>query len=246
MRGLAVSSRHPYLFSAGEDKEVKCWDLETNKVIRKYGGHKSGIYCLALHPTLDVLVSGGRDSVARVWDMRTRAQIHLLAGHTGTVASTVCQEADPQIITGSMDQTVRLWDLVAGKTYKTLTQHHKSVRALALHPTQYSFASGSAAGRNIKTWKCPEGTLLNSMQHDAIVNTLACNADGVLFSGGDNGMLKFFDYDTGMPFQAMDDVVQPGSLQSEAGVFASAFDQSGTRLITGCGDKTIKVYREVA
>ena len=32
VRALAVSSRQPYLFSAGEDKQVKCWDLEYNKV----------------------------------------------------------------------------------------------------------------------------------------------------------------------------------------------------------------------
>lgn len=30
--GLAVSSRHPYMFSCSLDKEVKCWDLEHNKV----------------------------------------------------------------------------------------------------------------------------------------------------------------------------------------------------------------------
>jgi WD40 repeat protein len=33
--GLAVSSRHPYMFSASLDKEVKCWDLEQNKVGEK-------------------------------------------------------------------------------------------------------------------------------------------------------------------------------------------------------------------
>jgi len=30
---VAISTRQPYLFSAGEDKQVKCWDLECNKVI---------------------------------------------------------------------------------------------------------------------------------------------------------------------------------------------------------------------
>jgi pleiotropic regulator 1 len=39
----------------------------------------------------------------------------------------------------------------------------------------------------------------------------------------------------------MDDVPQPGSLEAEAGVFCSTFDQTGTRLITGGADKTIKV-----
>ena len=39
----------------------------------------------------------------------------------------------------------------------------------------------------------------------------------------------------------MEDVPQPGSLEAEAGVFCSTFDMTGTRLITGGADKTIKV-----
>lgn len=99
VRALTVSPRQPYLFSAGEDKQVKCWDLEYNKVtsltcscelgytavivfahlnlispphspalqvVRHYHGHLSGVYCMSLHPTIDVLVTGSRDSTARV------------------------------------------------------------------------------------------------------------------------------------------------------------------------------------
>lgn len=58
---------------------------------------------------------------------------------------------------------------------------------------------------------------------------------------GDNGTLTLWDYDTGTPFQHMDDIPQPGSLEAEAGVFCSTFDVTGTRLITGGADKTIKV-----
>ncbi|WFC97421.1 pre-mRNA-splicing factor prp46 [Malassezia yamatoensis] len=245
VRGLAISSRHPYMFSAGEDKLVKCWDLETNKVVRQYYGSLSGIYSLALHPTLDVVVSAGRDAVARVWDVRTKAQVHVLSGHRGTIASLQCQESDPQVITGSMDSTVKLWDLAAGKCYTTLTHHKKSVRALAIPPNEFTFYSGSTGGRNIKKWRCPEGTLLRNMTQDGIVNTLSVNADGVLFSGTDAGAMQFFDGETGVAFQSINDIVQPGSLDAEAGIFCSAFDQTGTRLITGGADKTIKVYREM-
>ncbi|KAF9074266.1 WD40 repeat-like protein [Rhodocollybia butyracea] len=245
VRGLAVSPRHPYLFSCGEDKMVKCWDLESNKVIRHYHGHLSGVYAMDIHPTLDVLVTCGRDASARVWDMRTKANIHVLAGHTGTVADVKCQESDPQVVTGSMDSTVRLWDLAAGKTMVTLTHHKKSVRALAIHPTEFSFASGSAGGNNIKKWKCPEGSFVfNFSGHNAIINTLSVNAEGVFFSGADNGSMTFWDYNTGTPFQNLDDIPQPGSLEAEAGVFCSTFDMTGTRLITGGADKTIKVYAE--
>lgn len=183
VRGLAVSPRHPYLFSCGEDKMVKCWDLETNKVIRHYHGHLSGVYTLALHPTLDVLVTGGRDGVARVWDMRTRSNIHVLSGHKGTVSDLKCQEADPQVITSSLDSTVRLWDLAAGKTMGVLTHHKKGVRALAIHPKEFTFATGSTG--SIKQWKCPEGAFMQNFDgQNSIINTLSVNEDNVLFSGG--------------------------------------------------------------
>ena len=76
------------------------------------------------------------------------------------------------------------------------------------------------------------------MVHDGIVNTLSVNADGVLFSGTDAGSMRFFDYATGVPFQTSEDIVQPGSLDAEAGIFCSTFDRTGTRLITGCADKS--------
>ncbi|KAK6908475.1 pre-mRNA-splicing factor PRP46 [Kwoniella mangroviensis CBS 8507] len=247
IRGLAVSDRHPYLFSCAEDKMVKCWDLETNKVIRHYHGHFSGVYSLSVHPTLDVLVTAGRDASVRVWDMRSRANIFTLTGHTSTVADVKTQDSDPQIISGSMDSTVRLWDLAAGKCMTTLTHHKKSVRALAIHPTEYSFASASSGGNNIKKWKCPEGTFVhNFVGHEAIINTLSLNTEGVMFSGADNGSLTLWDYKTGLPFQHLKDIPQPGSLDAEAGVFCSTFDKTGTRLITGGADKTIKVYSEQA
>ncbi|POR35408.1 Pre-mRNA-splicing factor prp46 [Tolypocladium paradoxum] len=243
VRGLAVSPRHPYLFSCGEDKMVKCWDLETNKVIRHYHGHLSGVYTLSLHPTLDVLVTGGRDGVARVWDMRTRSNIHVLSGHTQTVADVECQEADPQVITASLDSTVRLWDLAAGKAMGVLTHHKKGVRALAVHPTEFTFASGSTG--SIKQWKCPEGAFMQNFEgQNSIINTLSVNQNNVFFSGGDNGSMSFWDWRSGHRFQALDTTAQPGSLDAEAGIMSSTFDRSGLRLICGEADKTIKIWKQ--
>lgn len=243
VRGLAVSARQPYLFSCGEDRQVKCWDLEYNKVIRHYHGHLSAVYDLSLHPTLDVLVSCGRDSSARVWDMRTKVNIHTLSGHTNTVSSVLTQSTDPQIITASNDSTIRLWDLAAGKSTATLTNHKKSVRGLVLHPKLFMFASGGPD--NIKQWKCPEGKFIQNLSgHNAIVNCLAMNSDGVLVSGADNGTMHFWDWKTGYNFQRFQAPVQPGSLDSEAGIFQMKFDHSGSRLITCEADKTIKIYKE--
>lgn len=243
VKGLAVSNRHPYLFSCGEDKMVKCWDLEQNQVVRHYYGHLSGVYCLSLHPIENILITGGRDSVARVWDMRTKDQICCLSGHRDIVGSILCQANDPQIITGSYDTTIRFWDFRMARTLTTLTHHKKSVRALAFKHDKTGFTSGAAD--NIKQWSLPDGKFVQNLPgHNSIINSLAANKENVLVSGGDNGTLFFWDWRTGYNFQRKLSPVQKGSIESEAGILAMTFDQSGARLITGEPDKTVKMYRE--
>ena len=265
VRGLAVSDRHPYLFSAGEDKQVKCWDLEQNKVVRHYHGHLQGIYSLALHPTLDLLVTAGRDAVARVWDVRSRQPVFTLAGHSSTIYSVATQAACPHIITASMDSTVRLWSLGTGRALTTLTHHKRSVRALALHPREFTFVCGGAQD-SLKKFLFPRGEFLHNFKPlrakpqaallaavpsvlaraDKIVNCMAVNEDNVLVTGSDQGVLEFYDYRSGQAFQRLESPPQLGSLDSEAAIFAMTFDRTGLRLITAEADKTIKIWRELS
>lgn len=60
---------------------------------------------------------------------------------------------------------------------------------MCAHPKEFTFTS--AAADNIKKFKLPEGEFLHNtlQQQRCIVNALACNEDGVMVSGGDNGSL---------------------------------------------------------
>ncbi|KAJ9471440.1 Pre-mRNA-splicing factor prp46 [Diplonema papillatum] len=242
IRAVAISSRSPYMFSCAEDGMVLCWDLEQNKIIRKYHGHLNGVYSMALHPKLDILATGGRDASVRVWDIRTKAEIHCLTGHRNPVGSLVTP-GDTTFISGSQDTQIRVWDFALGRCVSTLTHHKKGVRALAVHPKEYTFASGAAD--NIKKWKCPRGEfLMNFSGHNAIVNAVAINHDNVLVSGGLDGGLRFWDWKTGYNFQKLQTIPQPGSLEAEQAIHCATFDHSGSRLLTGEADKTIKVWKE--
>jgi len=232
------------MFSSGLDKMIKCWDFENNKVIRSYHGHLSGIYCLSIHPLLNLVFTGGRDAVCRVWDIRSKVQIHCLTGHETTIASLITQALDPQVITGSLDTTIRLWDLRKGETYIALTYNKKGVRALVTNTKKKTFCSATA--ENIKKFRLSKGKFLHNLiqRHRCIVNTLAVNEDGVLVSGGDNGSIWFWDYENGNCFQQQHTLAQPGSLKSEIGIFASIFNTTGSRLVTCEVDKTIKMWKE--
>lgn len=125
--------------------------------------------------------------------------------------------------------------------------------------TCHRFTFASAGSDNIKQWYLPDGKFIQNVPgHNAVINSVVVNPDGVFVSGGthsstprtdsvftaDNGSLAFFDYKTGYKFQEMETVPQPGSLDSESGIFAMAYDRSWSRLITAEADKTIKVYKE--
>ena len=62
----------------------------------------------------------------------------------------------------------------------------------------------SASPDNIKEWRCPEGKFIqNLFGHNAIINCLAVNEEGVLVSGADNGTLYCWDWRTGYNFQRL-------------------------------------------
>ncbi|XP_019163093.1 PREDICTED: protein pleiotropic regulatory locus 1-like [Ipomoea nil] len=243
IRGLAISNIETCVFSASDDKQVKYWDLEQNQVIQSYHGHLSGVYCLALHPNINVLLTGGGDSVCRLWDIRTNMQIHALSGHDNTVCSVLTPQMNYQVITGSHDSTIKLWDLRYFKTMATLAHHKKSVRAMAMHPKEDTFVSASSD--NIKKFNLPRGEFLHNMisHQKTIINAMAVNDEGVMATGGDNGSLWFWDWRSGHNFQQAQTIVQPGSLESEACIYALTYDVTGTMLITCEADKTIKMWR---
>ncbi|QLL30958.1 hypothetical protein HG536_0A07730 [Torulaspora globosa] len=244
VRDLAISERHPYLFSASEDKTVKCWDLEKNMAIRNYHGHLSGVHTVAVHPTLDLVVSAGRDSVIKLWDIRTRLPVMNLVGHKGPINKIRCLPVDPQVVSCSTDATIRAWDIAAAKCVKILTHHKRSVRDLALHPSEFSMVS--ACTDDIRSWKLPEGLLLTNFEsaNTGIINALSVNHDDVLFAGGDDGTLSFYDYKSGHKYQSVRTKQVPGSSESERGILCSSFDRTGLRLITGETDRSIKIWKQ--
>ncbi|CAI5758509.1 unnamed protein product [Candida verbasci] len=252
IRSLIISKKFPYLLSGSEDKLIKCWDLErTNSIegcqIRQYYGHLGGIYAMSIHPEFDLLFSGGKDSCVRVWDIRSRNEIMILLGHRNDITTIETDSNDPQVITSSMDGTIRLWDLRQTKTELCITQHSKSIRSMKLHPNERTFVSGDSNG-NIKQWILPEGDLLNDFEkknNDEIINSLAINPiSNQLFSGYDNGKIEIYDYITGNLLQSGKSPGLPGN-ENDNAIYSSVFDMSGLRLITGEGDKSIKIWGDL-
>jgi pleiotropic regulator 1 len=76
-------------------------------------------------------------------------------------------------------------------------------------------------------------TQLNHRCNGRKYSFIQINQDNVLVSGGDDGTLKFWDWESGYNFQDVHCQPQPGSIAAENGIFALTFDRSGCRLLSG-------------
>lgn len=58
--------------------------------------------------------------------------------------------------------------------------------------------------------------------------------------------MNFWDnyYNTRYCFQKTETVAPPGRLETENGIYTTAFDLAGTRLVTGEADKTSKIWKQ--
>ncbi|KAJ3173263.1 hypothetical protein HDU88_004725 [Geranomyces variabilis] len=96
------------LYSAGKDKEIREWDLETHTEARIFKGHTRWIRALAAGDGL--LFSGSWDDTLRVWDLATGACRHVLS----SPATHALHYDSPsgRLFSGSGEgRTVYEWDL---------------------------------------------------------------------------------------------------------------------------------------
>ena len=106
------------IVSGSLDKEVRLWNIETDKVERSFLGHSRGVTNVRFLSDGKTLMSAGSDQSIRVWNADTGELIRSLAMHTKPIhdiAVRPTNEGLPMIASASDDRTVRLWQPTIGR-----------------------------------------------------------------------------------------------------------------------------------
>ncbi|MCP4193666.1 MAG: WD40 repeat domain-containing protein [Planctomycetaceae bacterium] len=105
------------LISAGLDRLLIQWDLDTEKTVKTYRGHSRGVSSACILQNGE-LVTAGHDQSVRVWNGDTGALVRSLNQHSKPVNSiAVCPAiADrPMVATAAGDRTIRFWQPTIGR-----------------------------------------------------------------------------------------------------------------------------------
>ncbi|MEH2349275.1 MAG: serine/threonine-protein kinase [Nostoc sp.] len=154
VNALAISPDDYTLASGSDDKNIKLWDLNTQKVLATLSGHSQAVKSVAFSPDGKILATASDDKTIKLWQVETLEEICTLLGHSHAVKS-VAFSPDGQILaSGSWDKTIKLWDVNTGREICTITGHQLQVNSVAFSPQGQLLASASY-DRTIRLWQIP-------------------------------------------------------------------------------------------
>ncbi|KAI9341260.1 WD40-repeat-containing domain protein [Zopfochytrium polystomum] len=100
------------LLNLSGSQEIHLWDLETKRLVKKFAGHKQGLFvirsCFGGFKQNFVL-SGSEDSSVYIWNRDLQELVEVLKGHTGCVNSISWNARHNIFASASDDHTIRIW-----------------------------------------------------------------------------------------------------------------------------------------
>merc|ERR1711935_988242 len=101
--------QNPIIVSAGWDKVVKVWNLQTCKLRANLVGHTGYINTIAMAPDGSLCASGGKDGTAMLWDLNEGRPLSSL--EAGDVIHALCFSPNRYWLCAATAQSIKIWDL---------------------------------------------------------------------------------------------------------------------------------------
>jgi len=204
---FADDGRH--VASCSFDASVNVWDVDTQRVRRKYRGHTAAVTSVRFIPTEgnERLATASEDGTVRVWDKRSAKTLFTFQGQFATAARCVRWfPSGKHIVACSDDANIIVWDaeaavLTADDPTQTMDDitvarlfeapytpegHRGSVRALEVAIDGRTMYTGGADGC-IRQWRVDllGGRIALRRKIDDAkgeIMQVTCNPDGSLFA----------------------------------------------------------------
>lgn len=227
----------PALWTGGADGTIKRWQLPLVPP-RPSPGHTQEIRSVAATADGRWCLSGSMDQSVRVWDLMNGQMVRSLAeaAALGPI-QVVAISADGMTAAAAGDAgVVQLWNLADGAARSKRTLGSGPILDLAFFADGKRFATVSQ-DQVLRIWSIAEAT--KELANDgAPYVTTATSADRKRFAvaGQSNGKPAVFvrDRDQGKLLATV--------VGHEAAITAVALNATGTRLITGSADKSVRVW----
>jgi WD40 repeat protein len=240
IRAVLFTPDGKQLISAGDDKVIRIWDLETGRTVRILRGEISQgaagkIYALAISPDGRWLAVGGRTTEPRtgshpirIYDLATGEITALLRGHEGPVFSLSFSPDGRQMASAGADKKAILWDLASRSILQRFTGHTAEINRVVFTLDGERLVTASD-DRRVFVWRLRDGLIATRSTpfRGQVMGLTVSPVTGNLAASTMEGEIAVLDHRTGRILQTM---------SSKGAEFRHlTFSADGRWLLTGTG-----------
>ncbi|GJQ08701.1 hypothetical protein GpartN1_g492.t1 [Galdieria partita] len=165
------------LFSAGKDKTVKLFTLETEKTLISVSAHKAPLTDLVVHPNENIFITSSIDNTAVVWhwgngDKSKPKASNTVNIHEGAVTQLSLHPCLSYFVTASEDCTWAFHDLESGDCLSRATKGSTGIASIGIHPDGLILGTGFSNGE-LNIWDIREMKVALSIRESSSVDDTA-------------------------------------------------------------------------
>jgi WD40 repeat protein len=223
------------LATGHDDGPIRCWDLNTRRLLYELRLHDKPISALAYSGDGGRLASAAEDRIIALWDAARGKQLGTLTGHTDRIPALAWHPDGRHLVSAGWDTTARIWDVQTGQPIILLNTHAAQVLALAFSAEGKLLASADS-GHDIHVWDFASRKRLHLLhERELEPRQLAFGPDGRrLAVGGGGRVISLWDAQTG---QALTGQGPPTFAKT-----ALALSPDGKRLVSNGGGLAASVW----
>lgn len=195
VRRAIFSTDGKRILSAGWDKTIRLWNVESGQTIKEFVGHQDAVLSARFLKQGNQILSASKDKTIRIWDVESGEEITRMEGHTGFVYDVAILPGEERALSCSRDQTLRLWNLKTGDCVREFPKQN-SVLSVAISPDGKTAITGSVDSPQV--WDIETARVIGRLQgHSSPIKTIDVSPDGKLIAtGGEDGMIHFWDLES--------------------------------------------------
>jgi WD40 repeat protein len=233
---LSPAMENGNIYSAGSDKLIVEWNIDSATSIKVVANVPDTIYALCLIEAASILLIGNKAGDLYVVDLLNSIALKNLSYHKQPIFDLQYSKKHQCILAAGGDGKVSIWDAASYALISTLQHSEAAARTIAVHPDENSFAIGYS-DNSIRIFQLPDFKLTQIITgHTSSVFSLQYSPDGRhLISGSRDAHLKIWAVEEA--YTLLRDIV--------AHLFTIntiAYHPSGTFFATGSRDKTLKIW----
>ncbi|NMF65537.1 beta-propeller domain-containing protein [Brasilonema octagenarum] len=130
VNAVAVTPDCKYVISASSDKTLKVWDLQSGKEKFTLNGHSYSVNAVTVSTDSKYVISGSFDGTLKVWYLQFGEEKFTFKNHDNSVNAVTVTRDGKNVISGSLDGTLKLWNLDGKQSY--LLSKNSAIKAITL------------------------------------------------------------------------------------------------------------------